>query len=167
MGGLFETLSGAKGLRAEGASAQNIAEFNAQVAEQEGKAAKLKSGFEQQRQAIAAEEIKSKQRAAIGAAGGAGSPVAVKLELEQAKELELESLLIGFEGEVASQRAKNTAAARRFEGQLAKLRGKTAARRASIGFGLQLASLAALSSFGGGDTGTGTSGSGFRGLRGG
>ena len=50
MGGIFETLSGAKGLRAEGKSAQNIATFNAAVAEQEATAARARAKFAQRRQ---------------------------------------------------------------------------------------------------------------------
>lgn len=142
MSGLFETLSGAKGLRAEGQSAQNIAEFNAQVAEQEGKAAQLRAGFAQKRQAKAGVAIQSALEAKLGQAGGIGSQVAADLAGEQARESELENLLIGFEGETAFLRAKNVAASRRFEGQLARQQGKSAARRASIGFGLQLGALA-------------------------
>ena len=139
MGGVFEELSGAKGIRAAGRSEQNIANFNAEVAEQEAKAAKLRSGFDQQRQAKAAERTKSALQAGVGAAGGLGSPVAVDLEFEQARELELENLLIGFEGEVASQRATNQAVLDRLQGQLARQRSKSAARVANIQFGTQLA----------------------------
>ena len=151
MSGLFETLSGAKGLRAQGKSEQNIAEFNAKVAEQEAKAARLRSGFAQQRQAKEAERIKSRIQAGIGEAGGAGSPVAIDIELEQAKELELENLLIGFEGEVEAGRAESRAVLDRLQGKLAKQRGKSAARAANIRFGVQLASVAAGIGGGGAD----------------
>lgn len=148
MGGLFETLSGAKGLRAEGKSAQNIAEYNAKVAEQQAEAERLRSGFDQMQQAKEAERIKSRLSAGIGAAGGAGSPVAIDLELEQEEELELENLLIGFEGEVAAGRAESQAVLERLQGQLAKQRGKSAARAANIQFGMQVASLVFLSGLG-------------------
>ena len=98
MSGLFETLSGAKGLRVEGKSAQNIANYKAEVAEQAAKSIKLQSAFDQQQQAKEAERIKSMVAANIGAAGAAGSPVAIDIKTEQAKELELENLLIGYEG---------------------------------------------------------------------
>ena len=164
MGGVFETLSGAKGLRAEGKSAQNIAEFNAAVAEQQGEAARLKAGFEQQRQAKRGEKIKSTLVARLGAAGGLGSPVALDLTAEQVEELELENLLIGFEGEVAQRRAQSQAVLDRLRGRLAKQRGKTAARRANIRFGTQIATLGVgssfLTGFGGGAAGAGTVGTG-------
>ncbi len=161
MGGLFESLSGAAGLRAEAKSAQNLAEREAQIAEQEGVAAKIKSGFAQQRQARKGEQIKSTLIARLGAAGALGSPVALDLTAEQAAELELENLLIGFEGEVEAKRAADRAATARFKGRIAKLKGKTAARRANIGFGTQVAILGSsfLTGFGGGAGKVGSGGS--------
>lgn len=141
MGGIYESLSGAKGLRAEGKNQQRISEYNAEVKEQEAKASLLRSGFDQQQQAKEAERIKGRIEAGIGAAGGTGSPVAIDINLEQAKESELESLLIGYEGQVASARAKNEAELNRLQGQLAYASGKSAARRANIEFGIQLATL--------------------------
>lgn len=150
MSGLFETLSGAKGIRAQGRSEQNIAEFNAKVAEQEGKAAKIKSGFESIQQAKEAQRIKSRQIAGIGEAGGAGSPVALDISAEQAIELELENLLIGFEGEVALLRSIQKATGLRLQGQAARQASKSAARRANIQFGTQLLTgFAAAGGFGG------------------
>jgi len=141
MSGLYESLSGAKGLKAEGKSAQNIANYNAAVAEQQAEAARQKAAFEQKRQAQQAERIKSAQTAKIAAAGGLGSPVASDLAAEQAAELELENLLIGYEGEVTAKRAESQAVLDRLQGKLAKQRGVSAARAANVGFGLQLATL--------------------------
>lgn len=143
MSGIFEELSGAKGLRAEGQSAQNIAEFNAQIEEQKAIAAKNKATFEQQRQAKKGAAIKSAQIAKIAKGGGLGSPVTGDLVAEQASELELENLLIGFEGEVAAQQSLSQAEIDRLSGRLAKQRGKSAARAANVGFGIQLATLGA------------------------
>lgn len=141
MGGLFEQLSGAKGIRAEGKSAQNIANFNAAVSRQTAEAERIAAGFEQERQAKAAEKAKSRLRAELGAAGGTGSPVAFDLTAEQAAELELEQLLIGFEGEVRAGRAETQAELDTLQGQLAKQRGKTQARAANVGFGTQVVTL--------------------------
>ncbi|KKK93789.1 hypothetical protein LCGC14_2689350, partial [marine sediment metagenome] len=107
MGGLFESLSGASALRAEGKSAQNIANFNAAVARQTGVAAKAKAKFGQKRQAESAARTKSALIAKIAAAGGLDSPVTGDIIAEQAAELELENLLIGFEGEVLAQQVEN------------------------------------------------------------
>ena len=139
MGGLFETLSGAKGLRAEGKSAQNIANFNAAVAEQQAEAESQRAGFASKRQAKKAAEIKSALTAKIAGAGGLGSPVAADLAAEQAAELELEGLLIGFEGEVAAGRAESQAVLDRLKGKAAMARGKSQARAANIKFATQLA----------------------------
>ena len=167
MGGFFEELSGAKGIRDAGESAKRISEFKAEVSRQNAKAELLRSAFNQQQQAKEAERIKSAVKAEIGSAGGAGSPVAVDIELEQARELELENLLVGFEGEIAAARLRSQAQLDILQGQLAKQQAKSAARAANVGFGLQLATLAFLakSSFGGGGGGTQTNTiSGFRDL---
>lgn len=148
MSGLFETLSGAKGIRAAGKSAQNIAEYNAQVAEQQAVAERQRAAFAQKRQAKRGAEIKSALVAKLGT--GLGSPVAADLAAEQAAEIELENLLIGFEGEVGARRLESQAVLDRLRGKLAKQRGKAGAKAASIQFGMQVASLATpfLSGFG-------------------
>lgn len=140
--GVFEALSGAKGLRAEGRSAQNIANFNAEVAKQEARATREKAAFAQKRQAKRGVAVKSALVAKLGA--GLTSPVAADLIAEQAAELELENLLIGFEGEVAAGRAESQAELDRLQGRLARQRGKSAARRANIQFGTQIATTAFL-----------------------
>ncbi len=139
MSGLFETLSGAKGLRAEGKSAQNIANYNAAVAEQRAAGKRLESKFASQRHAKRAAEIQSTLKNLLGKAGGLGSPVAGDLAEKQAAELELENLLIGYEGEVSAMQLESQAELDRLQGRLFKQRGKSAARRANIQFATQLA----------------------------
>ncbi len=141
MGGLFESLSGASALRAEGKSAQNIANFNAAVARQTGVAAKAKAKFGQKRQAESAARTKSALIAKIAVGGGLDSPVTADIIAEQAAELELENLLIGFEGEVAAQQAESQAQLDLLQGRLSKAKGKAAARSANVQFGIQLATL--------------------------
>ena len=157
MSGAFEALSGAQAMRAQGKSAENIANYQAAVAEQEATALRSKAKFEQTRQVGMAERIKSSMTAAIAVAGGLGSPVAEDLAAEQAAELELENLLIGYEGEVGAKRAESQAILDRLQGQLTRQQAKSAARQANIGFGMQLGSLALLSGFGRGGGGGGTS----------
>ena len=115
---------------AEGKSRQNIAEYNALVREREAEALRQKAGFESKRQAKRAARVKGALTAALGAAGGLGSPVAADLAAEQAAELELENLLIGYEGEVGAQRALSRAELDRLQGKLYRQKGK-AARQAS------------------------------------
>lgn len=124
--------------RAEGKSAQNIANFNAAVQEREAEAERQKARFEQTRQAKRGVRVKSAQRAAIATAGGLGSPVAADLAAEQAAELELENLLIGFEGEVLAKRAESQAELDRLQGRLFKKRGKNIERAKQIGAGTTL-----------------------------
>ncbi len=141
--GLFENLSGAKGLRQQGEAAQAFAEAQAKIAEQKAKGAIIKSKFKQKRQAEAAERRRSAQRADIAKRGGAGSPVAEDLAVEQLAEFELENLLIGFEGQVEAAQFRNQAALDRFRGRIRKAGAKSAARAANIQFGTQLAVLGA------------------------
>ncbi len=116
---------------AQAESAQNIANYNALVQQREAEAIRQKTAFEQKRQAERGIRTKSALTAALGAAGGLGSPVAADLAAEQAAELELENLLIGFEGEVGAQRAETQAELDRLQGRLFRQRGK-AARKASL-----------------------------------
>ncbi|MCK5020388.1 MAG: hypothetical protein KAS32_25350 [Candidatus Peribacteraceae bacterium] len=110
---------------AEGKSRQNIAEYNAAVQAREAEALRQKAGFESKRQAERGARIKSALTAKIAAAGGLGSPVAADLVAEQAAELELENLLIGYEGEIGAQRALSKAELDRLQGRFYKERGVT------------------------------------------
>ncbi len=136
MSGVFEALSGAKAQRVAGKSAQNIANFNAEVSEQRAKAARAKAAFAQKRQAKRGVAAKSALIAKLGT--GLTSPVAGELIAEQAAETELENLLIGFEGEVAAGQAESQAVLDRLQGKLAKRRGKAAGRAANVQFGTQI-----------------------------
>lgn len=131
-------LQQARAIEAEAKAAQDIADYNANVKEQEAKARRLKAGFEQRRQAKRGERVKSAQVAALGAAGGLGSPVAGDLAAEQAAELELENLLIGFEGEVGARRAESQAELDRFQGKLFRQKGKRQKRAKQIEAGTTL-----------------------------
>ena len=134
----FEKFSGAEGIRADAKSQKNLAVFNAQVAENEAKAKRQATRFKSKRQAEAGARIKSSLKAKIAAGGGAGSPVAEDLVAEQASELELENLLIGFEGEVAATQAENQGFLDRKKGKIAKRRGDNEARAANVKFATTL-----------------------------
>lgn len=149
MGGLYETISGARAARVEGKSARNIANYNAAVMEQEAKAQRAKAGFEQVRQAERAARIKSTLRARLAASGAlpdVGTPLL--LQEEQAAELELENLLIGYEGEVGARRAESQAILDRLQGRLAKLRGKNLARARNIALAKDIGTMVFLGGFG-------------------
>jgi hypothetical protein len=108
---------------ADAESRQNIANFNAQVQRQEAVAKRTATRFASKRQAKSAARTKGTLETRIAAAGGAGSPVAIDLAAEQASELELENLLIGFEGEVAATQAERQAELDIASGKIARKRG--------------------------------------------
>jgi hypothetical protein len=110
----------------EAISAQNIANYNAAVQRREAEAIKQRTRFGQKRQAEKAKRVKSALVSKIASAGGLGSPVAADLAAEQAAELELENLLIGYEGAVAESRALSQADLDELSGRLARGRGRTA-----------------------------------------
>lgn len=123
---------------AQAESARNIAEYNAAVQEREAQAIRQKGAFEQKQQAKRGARIKSALTARIAAAGGLGAPVAADLAAEQAAELELENLLIGYEAEVGARRALSQAELDRLSGRVARQRGKVAKRAARFEAGTTL-----------------------------
>lgn len=106
--GAAGTLQAGQAAAAQAKSAEAMAEFNAEIAEQEAKAIELRTGFEGRRQAEAAERRQSALRAALGASGVIPSAgAALRIQTEQAKESELEQLLIGFEGATMAARSRS------------------------------------------------------------
>lgn len=124
---------------AEAESAQNIANRNAVLMEQEAKAVEAKTEFEQKRQAEAAARTKSRLRARLAASGAVpdiGTPLL--LQEEQAEELELENILIGYEGQVKAAKRRSQAELYRLSGELVSEKGKAAKRASYIGAGAAL-----------------------------
>jgi len=119
----------------EAESAKRIAEYNAAVMEQEAKAIRKQGSFEQMRQAKHAARVKSALRTKIARQGALESGL---LEEEQAAELELENLLIGYEAEREAQRAISQAEIDRAAGKLALQRGVSAKKASYIGAGATL-----------------------------
>jgi len=116
----------------EAESAKRVAAYNAAVMEQEAKAVRRKAKFEQVRQAKAARAKLSELQLWEAGTGAIGSGL---LEEEQRAELELEGLLIGYEGEVEAQRALSQAEIDRATGRLSVQRGKAARKASVIGAG--------------------------------
>lgn len=119
----------------EAQSAQNIANYNAAVMDREAKAIRKKAGFEQMQQVKHAARVKSALRTKIAGQGALESGL---LEEEQAAELELENLLIGYEAEAQARRAESQAEIDKMKGKLALQRGKTAKKAAYVGAGATL-----------------------------
>lgn len=132
-------IQAAQAAAAQAESAKAMAEYNAQVAEQEAKAIERRTGFEGRRAAEAAERRQSKLRAALGTAGvilTAGAPL--KIQAEEAKESELEQLLISYEGDVAASRARSQAVLDRAQADIFGQRAGAARTAGFIGAGSTL-----------------------------
>ena len=137
-GVMFERLSGAEAIKTDAKSRENLAKFNAQVQANEATAKRQATKFASKRQAEAAARTKSSLAARIAAAGGTGSPVAGDLASAQASELELENLLIGYEGEVAARQSDEQAKIDRAKGRIIRKKGQSDAMAADIKFGTSL-----------------------------
>lgn len=124
--------------QAQAQSEQNIANYNAKIQQQEAAAKRTATRFESKRQAESAARTRSALKARTAAAGGIGSPVAIDLAAEQASELELENLLLGFEGETTATRAERQGQIDIASGGLSKQRGKAGKTAADIGIGTTL-----------------------------
>lgn len=125
--------------QAEGQSAQNLAEYNAQLYEREAQAIEQKSAFEQKRQAEAAERQRSTMIASMGASGvtpTAGS--ALEVLGEQGRESSLENMLIGENYGVQAQQARSAAQGELLQGRIAKKRSKNQAFASYLGAGTTL-----------------------------
>ena len=119
--------------KSQAESAANIANYNAAVAKQTAKAIELKTKFQQKRQAEAALRVRKTLRARMGKAGAlpdVGTPLL--LAGEQAEELELENLLIGFEGQTEAARARTQATLDRLQADLFKEKGRAAKELSKI-----------------------------------
>jgi hypothetical protein len=116
-----------------------MADYNQKVSEQNAKAALLKSGFDQRRQARFGQRVMGTLRAKIGASGAMaeeGAPL--QIETEQGAELALENALIGYEGQVLAGQHRSQAAMYGMERQLAKTRAGYAMKIAYTSAGATL-----------------------------
>ncbi len=117
---------------AQAKSAQAMAEYNAKVAEQEAKQIEARGAFEGRRQAQESERQQGRIIAALGASGTVPSTGAgLALQVEQEKESELESMLVGYETQIRAGRARSQAALDRMQGDIYGQRAKSAS---SAGF---------------------------------
>ncbi len=122
-----------------------ILEFNARVAGREAASQEAAAAFAQKRQSKEAARTRSALLAGLGASGvvvSEGTPLMI--EAAQAEELELENLLIGFEGRVGAERARSQAQLDRLQAQRFRQAGVSARQAGTIGAGATL-----LSGFGG------------------
>jgi len=118
----------AQAAKAAKKDAANIAEYNARVAEQEGKARRLKAESEAEKQRRAGIELQAEQEVAFGKAGvtGRGSPLTVKTQT--AKELELDRMMLIREGFEAEKFAQSKAAGSRMQASSYRTQAKNIGR---------------------------------------
>lgn len=107
-------------------SASQAAEYNAQVAAMQAKAATEKAAFEEKRQRSKAEKFKAGQRARAAASGLTLESFMPVFE-ETAQEAELDALTIRYGGELESFQFKAEEGKERFRAKSLKRAGKLAA----------------------------------------
>jgi hypothetical protein len=104
---------------AQAQSQQAIANYNAQVKENEARAIEQRTAYEQQKQAEEAERRMSTLQAGLGEAGAvttAGTPLLI--QAKQASEFELSNLMLGYEGRTEAAAAKSEAELQRYYGKM-------------------------------------------------
>ena len=120
-------------------SQEAMSQYNAKIMEREAEAIRQKGAFDQKRQAKEAERIKSRMRAKMAASGALqGTGTELLIEGEQAAELELDNLLIGYEAEVEARRRESQAALDRAQGRIYRRKGKAARTAGLTGAGTSL-----------------------------
>ena len=111
---------------AEAKSQKNIANYNAQLMESQAVATEAASRYKQKKQGQEGERIKGSLLAKLGASGAditQGAPV--DLMAEQATELEQESAMIGYEGQLAAAQARSQATIDRMQAKIYGQKAKT------------------------------------------
>lgn len=136
---VFGQIRAGQAAEAQAEAEQNIAQYNAQVQEQEAKAIEQRTALSQRRQAEAAARRLSTLEAGVAAAGAVttvGAPL--MLQAKQASESELENLDIGYTGREQATAARTQARLDIARGKLARQRGRAEARGRYIGAGTTL-----------------------------
>ena len=126
---------------AEGKSAQNMADYNAELAMRNKAQIEARGKEESILQAKSASRQESKLLASLGASGAvvqAGTPLDILAE--QAAESERENLAIGYDTQVAAQQQESQAELDRLSGDVARQRGRNQATASYIGAGATLLS---------------------------
>jgi len=124
---------------AEGKSAQNMANYNAQLSEREATMTEQKTAYQQKLQAEEADRRQSTMRAGLGASGAVtttGAPLLI--QAEQANQDEMQNLMIGFEGQQEATALRSEATLQRMQGKQARKAGKNAMIGGFIGAGSSL-----------------------------
>tara|TARA_R110000823_G_scaffold274661_1_gene393511 strand:+ start:454 stop:984 length:531 start_codon:yes stop_codon:yes gene_type:complete len=105
----------------QGKSAQNLANYNAQIAQNDAIAARQKAEFDARAQERQAKLFAGTQRASMAATGGELLDMGDVGDMS-AEEAELENLAIRYGGEMGYRAGQQKATLARFEGSVAKQR---------------------------------------------
>ena len=105
----------------QGKSAQNLANYNAQIAQNDAIAARQKAEFDARAQERQAKLFAGTQRASMAGTGGELLDMGDVIDMS-AEEAELENLAIRYGGEMGYRAGQQKATLARFEGSVAKQR---------------------------------------------
>jgi hypothetical protein len=105
----------------QGKSAQNLANYNAQIAQNDAIAARQKAEFDATAQERQARLFAGSQRASMASTGGELLDMGDVIDMS-AEEAELENLAIRYGGEMGYRAGQQRATVSRFEGSVAKQR---------------------------------------------
>ena len=103
----------------QGKSAQNLANYNAQIAQNDAIAARQKAEFDARAQERQAKLFAGTQRASMAGTGGELLDMGDVIDMS-AEEAELENLAIRYGGEMGYRAGQQRATVSRFEGAVAK-----------------------------------------------
>ena len=115
------TVASTVGAIQQGKSAQNLANYNAQVAQNDAIAARQKAKFDAAAQDRQAKLFAGTQRASMAGTGGELLDMQDVIDMS-AEEAELENLAIRYGGEMGYRAGQQKATLARFEGSVAKKR---------------------------------------------
>ena len=138
-GSIYGGVSQAQAAKQQGQSQKAMMEYNARVEEQKARQIEAKTAYDQKRQAQAAQRRMSTLTANIGASGAVGtvgSPLLVAAK--QQSELDLENLMIGYEGQIGAQEHRSQAGMDVMQGNLYSQAGRNRATGAYMGAGTSI-----------------------------
>ena len=121
--------------KAEGEGMAAVAEYNAKVAEMQGKEEQRRLNYQAELKADEMRRIRSEQTAAYGKSGVQflGSPLSVIEETQ--KELEMDRLMLLREGVIAEQMGRSAAVGKRAEADMYKRVGRNKYRGSKLSAG--------------------------------
>lgn len=120
------TVTSTVGAIQQGQSAQNLANYNAQIAQNDAIAARQKAEFDARAQERQARLFAGTQRASMAATGGELLDMQDVVDMS-AEEAELENLAIRYGGEMGYRAGQQRATVARMEGAAAKQKAQGAA----------------------------------------